>query len=87
MATINTSRMVPHSRAQASASPVLFGLARCSGCPWIFGLHPMPPGAIRRAESFRDDAFTAKATCLAKNNRAVLFEMLIEYDAQMRAAQ
>ena len=45
------------------------------------------PGAIRRAEPFRHDPLTTELARLAVNNRAVLLEVFIEHDAQMRAAE
>jgi anaerobic glycerol-3-phosphate dehydrogenase len=43
--------------------------------------------AIRRVKPLRHDALTTELARLAKHNSAVLLEMLIENDAQVRAAQ
>jgi hypothetical protein len=42
---------------------------------------------ILRVEPLRHDALTAELACLAKYNRAVLLEMLIEDDAQIRSIE
>ena len=43
--------------------------------------------AIGRAEPLAHDALTAEPASLTKHDRAILLEILIEHDAQMRAAQ
>jgi hypothetical protein len=70
-----------------SAAPILLSLTlHCWGL-WVFNLHPMrrAPRAIGRAESLQNDPLTAKSAGLAKHNCAVLLDMLIEDEAQMRA--
>jgi hypothetical protein len=40
-------------------------------------------GAVRRAEPFRNDPLATELARLAKDNRAILGEMLVENDAEL----
>jgi hypothetical protein len=70
-------------------TPLLFGLARDSGCLRVFDFYPIigPARAIGRAEALRHDALAAKRASLAIDDCAIRSEVLVEHDARMFAAQ
>ncbi len=81
-------KITPAPLESQPASPILLRLTLHRWRIRVFGLHPMRRAAraIWRAEPLRHDSLATELASLAEYNRAVLLEMLIQHDAQTRAA-